>query len=331
MSSNNHHGEIPQMFERAHRILIVSHVRPDGDAVGSVLGLGLALQAVGKEVQMVLTDGVSSSFRHLYGSEQIVRKKTGEHDLTIVVDCSDLLRTGGVLDGKTPDLNVDHHITNLNFASINLVVPEAVATCSILSEYLPKWGLPVTPAVAEALLTGIVSDTLGFRTSNVTSEALREAANLMDIGANLSQLYHQALVRRSYTAARYWGQGLTKLQHEGRLVWTALTLEDRAAAGYTSNDDADLVNVISAIDESDVSVIFVEQKGNRVKVSWRAEPGWDISAIALEFGGGGHAAAAGADIVGSLETVIERVLIATRKFMEGNTVSEENEGYSSIV
>ncbi len=331
MSSSNHRGDIPAMFQRSQRILIMSHVRPDGDAVGSVLGLGLALQAVGKEVQMVLVDGVPSSFRHLFGSDQIGRKKSGEYDLTVVVDCSDLQRTGNVLNGKAPDLNIDHHVTNLNFASVNLVVPGAVATCSILTEYLPKWNLPITPAVAEALLTGIVADTLGFRTSNVTPDALRQSADLMDIGANLSQLYHQALVRRSYAAARYWGQGLIKLQHESRLVWTALTLEDRIAANYPGNDDADLVNIISAIDESDVSVIFVEQKGDRVKVSWRAEPGWDVSTIALEFGGGGHAAAAGADIVGNLETVIERVLLATRKFMDGNIVSKENEGYSSII
>ncbi len=330
MSSNNHHGEIPQMFERAHRILIVSHIRPDGDAIGSTLGLGLALQAAGKDVQMVMVDGVPSSFRHLPGSEQISRKKTGEHDLTIVVDCSDLQRTGEVLNGKAPDLNIDHHITNLNFAAVNLVNPSAVATSSILAEYLPKWGLPVTQAVAEALLTGIVSDTLGFRTTNVTASALRQSADLMDHGANLSELYHQALVRRSYAAARYWGRGLERLQREGRLVWTALTLEDRVAVGYPGNDDADLVNIISTIDESDVSVIFVEQKGGRVKVSWRAEPGWDVSSIALDFGGGGHAAAAGADIVGSLDTVTERVLLATRKFMDGNVVSEKNEGTSIV-
>ncbi len=265
MSSNNHHGAIPEMLAQAQRILIISHIRPDGDAIGSTLALGLALQALGKEAQMVLVDGVPSSFRHLPGSELISRKKTGDHDLSVVVDCSDLLRTGGVLNGKAPDINIDHHVTNLNFAAVNLVDPSAVATCSVLTAYLPKWGLPITQAVAEALLTGIVSDTLGFRTSNVTSDSLRQAADLMDHGANLSELYHQALVRRSYAAACYWGRGLERLQREGRLVWTSLTLEDRIAADYPGNDDADLVNVISTIDESDVSIIFVEQKTGRVK------------------------------------------------------------------
>lgn len=330
--NNNHHGAIRQMLNQAQRILIVSHVRPDGDAVGSVLGLGLALQALGKEVQMVLADGVPASFRHLPGSEQIVRQKTGEHDLNVVVDCADLQRTGKALSSLLPDLNIDHHVTNLGFARVNLVDPNAVATTSILCDHMPRWGLSITQPVAEALLTGLVADTLGFRTSNVTSHALRQAAKLMEMGANLPQLYHQALVRRSFSAARYWGRGLDKLQREGRLAWTTLTLEDRIAAGYTGNDDADLVNILSTIDEVDITVIFVEQKGGRVKVSWRAEPGFDVSKVALEFGGGGHPAAAGADITGSLEIVIERVLNATRNVLNGNSVTNANEGYiSSIV
>jgi bifunctional oligoribonuclease and PAP phosphatase NrnA len=138
---------------------------------------------------------------------------------------------------------------------------------------------------------------------------------LMDRGANLAELYNRALVRRSFEADRYWGQGLTRLTREGRLTWTSLTLADRAAAGYTGNDDADLVNVISAIDESDVGMIFVEQPDHRVKVSWRAQPGFDVSQIALSFGGGGHPAASGADIAGNLSEVQERVLAATRQVL----------------
>jgi bifunctional oligoribonuclease and PAP phosphatase NrnA len=123
---------------------------------------------------------------------------------------------------------------------------------------------------------------------------------------------------------------LEKMQREGQLVWTVLTLEDRANAGYSGNDDADLVNMLSSIDESDITVIFVQQKDGRVKVSWRAEPGWDISQIALQFGGGGHPAAAGADIAGDLETVIERVLNATRVFLNGSTKNNKNGQNSSF-
>ena len=306
-------GEIRLKLQNAQTILIVSHVRPDGDAVGSLLGLGLPLQEAGKQVSMVLSDGVPHSFRQLPGANQVLRKAPDEPvDLSIVVDCSDLQRTGASLGGRAPDINIDHHITNLNFAKTNLVCPEAQATCGILAENLESWGLPVSEKTAKALLTGLVTDTIGFRTSNVTSDTLRLAAWLMDHGANLADLYNRAIIRRTFEAAQYWGQGLSHLQRSGRIVWTSLSLKDRELASYKGNDDADLVNVISAIDESDIGLIFVEQPNNRVKVSWRAQPGWDVSTIALQFGGGGHPAAAGADITGTFEEVQSRVLEATR-------------------
>jgi phosphoesterase RecJ-like protein len=196
------------------------------------------------------------------------------------------------------------------------VEPEAVATAAVLTEHLPGWGLTITPEVANALLTGLVSDTLGFRTANTTPHSLRLAAELMEQGAVLSELYQRALVGRSFEAAHYWGAGLMRMQREDRLIWTSLMLIDRAAVNYPGNDDADLVNVLSAIENADIMVIFVEQKGGNVKVSWRAQPGFDVSKVALGFGGGGHAAAAGADINGSLEDVQVKVLQATRSLLK---------------
>ncbi len=190
-----------------------------------------------------------------------------------------------------------------------------MATSAILAERLPVWGFDVSESVASALLTGVVSDSLGFRTSNTTAQSLRLAADLMETGANLPDLYTRALIRRSFSAALYWGEGLTRLQRDGRLIWTHLTLIDREKANYPGNDDADLVNVLSAIDEADVAVLFIEQKGGRTKVSWRSIPGIDVSQIAFSFGGGGHAAAAGADIIGNLEEVELKVLEATRSLL----------------
>ena len=309
--------EIGEALNRSSRVLLVSHVRPDGDAIGSLLGLGLSLEKAGKSVQMVLADGVPASFRHLAGSARVTKQASGEFDLTVVVDASDLPRVGKALPpGSIPDINIDHHLTNLNFARANLVEPEAVATSAILAEHMPEWGLPITPEVAAALLTGLISDTLGFRTSNMTPQALRLAANLMEIGTDMPELYNRALVRRSFNATRYWGAGLSRLARQGRLVWTSLTLADRAAVDYPGNDDADLVNILSSIEDADVAVIFIEQRGGRVKVSWRAVPGVDVSSIALGFGGGGHAAAAGAEISGSLEEVQAEVLKATQATLE---------------
>jgi len=176
--------------------------------------------------------------------------------------------------------------------------------------------LEISQPVAAALLTGIVTDTLGFRTSNTSPESLRQAALLMERGADLPELYSRALVRRTYPAARYWGAGLSSLERSQDIVWGTLKVTDRKAAGYGGNDDADLINVISSIDGSKVGMIFVEQTDDHVKISWRAlEDGINVATVAKHFNGGGHAAAAGADIPGKLSDIQPLVLKTTREML----------------
>jgi phosphoesterase RecJ-like protein len=137
----------------------------------------------------------------------------------------------------------------------------------------------------------------------------------MERGANLQVLYRKAMLEKSLAAVRYWGQGLSRIQQEDGLLWTTLTLEDRKIADYTGRDDADLVNILSRIRDTDVCIVFVEQTDGSVKVSWRAQPGFDVAEVALEFGGGGHKPAAGADIKGELERVQEDVIEMTQRFL----------------
>jgi phosphoesterase RecJ-like protein len=308
---------IKDRLRAAQKVLITSHVRPDGDAVGSLLGLGLALQNAGKTVQMVLADGVPSSFRYLEGSDRVRKEPDRNFDTFITVDCADFKRLGKPFQNfGQPDINIDHHITNERFGRLNLIEGQEVATAAILTNYLPAWGYEITRPIAAALLTGIITDTLGFRTSNITPEALRQSAALMETGVDMSELYMRGLVRRSFSSARYWGTGLSKLESSDGIVWTALSLADRKASGYDGNDDADLINMISAIEEHKVGMIFVEQRDNHVKISWRAlEQGVDVSTVAKHFGGGGHAAAAGADLPGALSEVQPLVLEKTKEML----------------
>jgi phosphoesterase RecJ-like protein len=308
---------IKKRLDEAKNILLASHVRPDGDAIGSLLALGLALQDAGKQVQMVLVDGVPASYSHLEHSDLIRTAPDGEFDTFIVVDCADFKRVGKGFEAYgRPNINIDHHVTNEKYGELNLIVSDAVATSAILTDCLPEWGLKITRPIASALMTGIVTDTLGFRTSNMTPQALRQAAVLMEAGADLPDLYHRSLVRRSFPAARYWGAGLSSLERSDGLVWSTLTLTDREESGYHNNDDADLINIISAIDESSVGMIFVEQADQHVKISWRAlVPGIDVSKVAKHFGGGGHHAAAGADIPGNLDEIQPLVLSTTREML----------------
>jgi len=305
-----------QEIRSAQRILVISHIRPDGDAVGSLIGLGLSLQDLDKEVQMVLSDGIPGIFRHLPGSDQIQKQAIGNFDLTMVVDCSDLTRIGDVLTGKpVPDVNLDHHPTNTKFARYNLVDDTAVATAEMLAEYLPKFGFPISNQVAEALLFGMITDTLGFRTNNMTPKAMKIAAKLMEAGGNLPELYQRGLLTRSFEGARYWGVGLSNLERDGRIIWTSLSLDDRRSVGYPGRDDADLINFLSTIDEIDVVIIFVEQGDGHVKVSWRSQPVYDVSQVASIFDGGGHSAAAGATIKGDLKNIQENVITTTKTML----------------
>ena len=308
---------IADRLRAAQKILITSHIRPDGDAIGSLLGLGLALQNAGKNVHLVLADGIPSSFRYLEGSDRVRKVPDGDYDTFIAVDCADLKRLGKPFQNfSPPDINIDHHVTNERFGELNLIEGQEVATAAILTKYLPTWGYEITRPIAAALLTGIITDTLGFRTSNITPQALRLAAALMEIGVDMSELYMRGLVRRSLPAARYWGAGLSKLQSSDGIVWSSLSLADRKASGYSGNDDADLINMISAIEEHKVGIVFVEQHNDHVKISWRAlEQGVDVSSVAKHFGGGGHAAAAGADIPGTLSDIQSTVLEKTKEVL----------------
>ncbi len=257
--------------------------------------------------------GLSTSRARIW----LIRHGEGEFDLIVSVDCSDLDRIGAALDGyHAPDIVIDHHVTTEDFGTLNLVEPQAVATASVLTDHMPEWGLKITAPIAANLITGLVTDTLGFRTSNTTPAVLRQVAHLMEIGADLSQLYYRSMVRRTFVEAKYWGAGLSSLQRENGIVWATLTLADRKASGYNGKDDADLINIVSSIDDADIAIMFVEQSSNRTKISWRGlKPHVDVSQISLQFDGGGHKAASGAELSGSLAEVQERVLAATRKIL----------------
>jgi phosphoesterase RecJ-like protein len=309
--------EVRLRIEQADRVMVCAHTRPDGDAIGSVLAMGQALQDAGKYVQMVLEDGVPSALRFLPGSEKILTQPEGSFDLVIVLDSSQVSRVGSVLDEVDQiDLNIDHHPDNSHFAEINLVDSVAVSATQILTRLLPKFGLTISPTVASNLLTGMITDTIGFKTDNMHPEVLRLAADLYEMGADLPKLYHNAIAAKTFEAVRYMGSGLSQLTRKNGLVWTVLTLENKKNANYPGRDDADLVNIISAIDSADVALIFVEQHPDQVKVSWRTRSlEVDVSKVAHQFGGGGHRAAAGAMIEGNLQAVQEEVVQTTQRLI----------------
>lgn len=309
---------IRSLFSDTNFVLIASHIRPDGDALGSLLGLGNALIESGKKVVMALSDGVPSNFHYLHGANLVKKSVPDDQffDLTISLDVADVDRSGGIFGQREIILNIDHHITNPLFAKYNLNDPDSVATCALIAENLENWGLTINAETASLLMTGIITDTLGFRTSNMSAKAMRIAADLMDKGANLPEIYQQTLTNKNFDQLIYWGFALKKLERKNRLAWTTLKLADRKDAGYNGNDDADLNSILSAITDHDITILFVEQNNGHVKVSWRAKSGFNVSNLAISFGGGGHPAASGADLEGSLENVQDLVIEKTLELMK---------------
>ena len=291
-------------------VIVISHERPDGDAIGSLLALSLALREIGKQVWPVTAGGLPKKWSFLPGADQIKPQLPVEDHLIITVDAADIRRLGTLAVNRV-DVNIDHHPSNTEFGTVNLVDPVAAATTVVLYRLFPELGLPINVDIASNLLVGLITDTLGFRTSSVSPEGLRIAAELIELGADLSLLYRKAMLGLSFEAARYWSHGLSRVEMRDGIVWTSLLVSDRLQAKYPESDDADLIDVLTTIEGPRIAVLFIEQADGNVKISWRALPGIDVSQLAATFGGGGHELAAGAMVEGDLQAVSDRVLAST--------------------
>jgi phosphoesterase RecJ-like protein len=310
-----------RLLRQAERPLLITHVAPDGDAVGSLLGLGWMLQALDKRPLLACQDPVPPRYRYLPGWEQVVQQVPHERfDLWVVLDSSDTERLGTVAQADwladIPLLNIDHHVTNLRFGTLNLVDEAAASTTQILYDLAGCLPAPLDEPTAVCLLTGLVTDTRGFRTANVTPEALEVAVALMRAGASLAAITRNGLDRRSLPHLRLWGAGLTRVQASDGLVWTAISLAEQQQIGYDARGDFGLANLLIGVEGALMAAVFTEREGGQVEVALRAAPGFDVSGLALALGGGGHPLAAGCTLPGSLKAVKRRVLTAMRQSLD---------------
>jgi phosphoesterase RecJ-like protein len=306
-------AEAEGLLRRARYILAVTHVSPDGDAIGSLLGFTHALRGLGKTVTPACQDPPHPRFDYLRGARDVRQSAEGHFDLLVALDTSDLARLGTIFlpaqHGHLPMIVIDHHVTNLNFGTVNIVEPAASSTAEIVLKLLKRMALPITPDIASALLTGVITDTLGFRTSNTTSSTLATAVELMQHGASLSEIIRQALVMRSFDSLRLLGAGLSNAKLEGRLAYATLSQKLRQELGVKEErGDGGLVGTLITAYEVDVAAVFVELTNGEIEVGLRAQPGFDVSQVALELGGGGHAAAAGCTLPGPMRDAVNRVI-----------------------
>lgn len=305
-------------IDAAQSILVVSHIAPDGDAIGSLLGIAHALRARGKVVTAAIDNGVPAELRFIPGSETILHAvSVGEFDLLIAVDSSDLSRIGKAgaygLENSKCAINLDHHPTNTRYGNIHLIVPDAVAAVEIVYDFLAFMACEVSTDVAFALLTGLVTDTQGFRISATNSRTLSIAQDLMQRGASLSQIMANTLNSRPYQEVELWKHVLPTVKLERGLIYAAIRQCDIDRAGLKGMSDGGLVSYLVNVVEAKVSVVFKELPKNQVEVGFRAKPGYDVASLAFQLGGGGHTLASGCTVNGTLQQAQATVLPLARE------------------
>ncbi|MFC2046509.1 bifunctional oligoribonuclease/PAP phosphatase NrnA [Chloroflexota bacterium] len=302
---------IQDLILHAQRIQVVSHVAPDGDAIGSLLGLGWLLRAQGKEPSLTCEDPVPDIYRWLPGSEEILPRGRGSYDLVISLDCSDPRRMGDVFEEDAAQgtlINVDHHVTNTQYGSVNWVDPSCVATAQMILTLADLLDWELTQQVAVCLLNGLVTDTRSFRTSNVDTSAMQAAVRLMAAGASLSEVTRRALNQLPVSAVRLWGEAIHRMHLHDDVLWTEVTNAMRQRWSRGDDGTTGLTNFLSSVREAKVVVVFTERDDATVDVGMRAVPGYDVAQVALSLGGGGHPQASGCTLEGDLAEVRERVL-----------------------
>lgn len=309
------YAEATAALDAADSILIVTHIFPDGDAIGSLLGLGLALKAryPGKRIDLAVDGGVPDYLSYVPESAAVLSTlNAGSWQVLVSVDASDEVRTGEV--GKygransQQVINLDHHATNTGFGQLHLINPGAVSATEVVFDWLTVMQQPLSRSVAVALLTGLMTDTLGFRTSNVTPRTLEIAQALMLAGASITEIAQRALSSMSYTTLALWREVFSSIQLQDGIIYAVVTLDDLARAGADNSTEIGLSSFMVNVNEAMVSAVFKELVNNQVELSFRSKPGFDVGRVAFALGGGGHKQASGATIDATLDEALARVL-----------------------
>lgn len=307
------------LIRAASRLYVTVHITPDGDTVGSALGLVRALTRLGKHARAVCADPVPYMYEFLPGADSILAQKPERDELLVVLDSSDLGRLGWLYDEALyrdrPLLNIDHHVTNVRFGSVNWVEPDAASTAEIMVELVQALGATLDEQIATCLLTGIVTDTLGFRTSSTTPELMETAGELMRAGAPLGEIIERTFNRRELSDLQLQGRVLASMHVEDGLIWSDNTMQMRRESGAAESAGSSIGNTLLSARNAKVSIMFIEKEKGRVEVSIRARAGFDISGIAFSLGGGGHPQAAGCKLNATLVEAHAQVLPAVRELL----------------
>jgi phosphoesterase RecJ-like protein len=309
---------IAARIDQAQRILILTHINPDGDAIGSMLGMWHALQSLGKQVLPIASSPPPGYVKWLPGAEHVQVYQQGmafpEVDLVIMVDTATLARVGRIYDehaqalNTTPIVIVDHHVTNDGAATLNLIQPEAASTCELLYALFRALDIAISPALATCLLLGVTTDTQSFQTSSTSAESLRVAADLLDLGADQERIVREVYYALPEASAALIGLALTELRRDGPIAWARITLSMMRATGAEDEAVDEVVRAMQRVAGVKALVVFKERQDGTTKISMRSVQPINVATLATRWGGGGHEQAAGATLLTSPEQAEHQVL-----------------------
>jgi len=316
-------------LKSAPSVAVLAHVHPEADAIGATLGASLALREAGKVTAAYNADPLPPGLSCLPGAADLLHEiPTGRrYACYLVLDTSDLARTGGLLDGRPADavvLNVDHHAGNTRFGDVNWVEPEASSAGEMVYRLLRRAGFPIGKAVATNLYAAILTDTGSFQHGNTTPEALRAAADLVACGAAVEDLAAGMYGNHDPREWHLLSQALASLTltAEGRLAWIEVTRAALQRVGLGMEATEGFIDYVRSVAGVQIAMMFKEVSASEVRVSLRSRGSVDVAHLAGQFGGGGHRNAAGCTLREPLAEAKARVLEAAKAFLNSDSKSQ---------
>jgi phosphoesterase RecJ-like protein len=318
-------AEVARALRGAARITAICHENPDADTIGAAIAVSLMAERLGVETEIVSADGFPPVFDFLPRAERVRRRPGLEPDLAVVCDAATLERVGRIATeeadwfSRARLLNIDHHVSSSYFGDLNLVDPSAAATCQVLAGLVDELGIELDAELATALLTGIVRDSHGFSDAATTGETLRITARLVDAGAPLALIHRRILSELPFPTLALWGKMLAGVgeDREARIVHATLTQQMLDETGTEQHDADGLAEFLAKAKGADVTLLLRELGPAETRVSVRTSDAVDATAIAGQFGGGGHVRRAGCTVPRHVDQAIALVLAASRQALDG--------------
>lgn len=313
-------SQVVELIENKHNFGITTHVRPDGDGVGSSLGLCWLLRSLGKNAEVITCDEIPIAYRGLPGADEIrkVAEIDSEYDAVFVIECSGIDRPGIKNLDRQFTVNIDHHATSEHFGTINWIDSTASAVGEMIYNLCKAIGGRITKEIAECIYLAIVTDTGSFHFPNTTERTLKVASELVKVGVKPAEISEAVYNSYPWSRIELMRQVLDTVRRDesGQIAWMRQTLEMRLSSGAVDGDNNGFVNIPLAAKEI-VAVIYMREVGrNQYRVSLRSKGDINVARVAEKFGGGGHKNAAGCRVEGDWNEKESEILAELKKAVE---------------